>query len=284
MSIIARARNISKRYRNVVALRDISIDIPPGITGLVGPNGAGKTTLINIFIGLLTPDTGFVEISTENRDFRWDIGVIRDKIAFPPEIKVEKYLRLISEIYGVEERRVEEVIKSIGLKEVKNKKIGSLSMGYKKRVGIAQAVVHEPVIIFADEPFTQLDPLIKVDVRDTLSRLSKDEGINLFISSHDISDLEMISDRVILINEGRISKEIQKGGEISLLLNCDSIERMVKYLKRYGFHGKIDGTQVRVKCNNLKKVLSVLGKYEGEIYGVNMATIEGVMKDELEIN
>jgi len=282
MRSIIEVSNVTKKYGKTVALMKVSVDIGNGITGLVGPNGAGKTTLINIIAGLLVPDSGDVRIVTGSEDFRWDIGVIRDKIALPPEVEVEFFLEKIGEMYNVGKRKINEVIKNLGLEEVRNKKIGALSMGYKKRVAISQAILHEPVIVLADEPFTQLDPIIKADIRDTIGRLSKEDSINFFISSHDIADLEMLADKVILIHKGRIIKEIKKGEKTNILIRCDNMEKMLRYLEEKGIKGKIEGGQIRLVIENLKKTLKILGDYDGAIYSVNMASIEGVMKDELE--
>ncbi len=232
---LIKIRNVTKRYGKTIALRGVSLDIGRGITGLVGPNGAGKTTLINIIVGLIERDSGKVVIKTGEKDFRESIGVIRDKVAFPPELEVEYFLRKIADLYNVDISHVKHVIDIIGLRDVKHKRIGSLSMGYKKRVGIAQAVVHNPVLIIADEPFTQLDPIIKVEIRDTIHRLSKEEGINFFISSHDIADLEVIADRVILINNGKIIRIIEKGGILSMMIRADNVESLKEYLIEKGF-------------------------------------------------
>jgi len=278
---LIKIRNVTKRYGKTVALRDVSLEIGRGITGLVGPNGAGKTTLINIIVGLIEKDSGKVIIKTGKGDFRESIGVIRDRIAFPPELEVEYFLTKIAEMYGMDASYVKHVIDIVGLREMRHKRIGALSMGYKKRVGIAQAVVHEPILIIADEPFTQLDPLIKVEIRDTIHRLSKEEGINFFISSHDIADLEVIADRVILINRGRIVKTLEKGGVLSIMIRADNVKKLKKYLLDMGFRAQIDGLQVRVDVRDMKPLLGVLYNYDGQIYGINSASIEGAIKDEL---
>ena len=281
MEKLIEINNVTKRFGKTVALDGISMNIGEGITGLVGPNGAGKTTLINTVAGLLTPDSGSIKILVGEGDFRRYIGVVRDKIAIPPELEVEFFLEKVGDIYHIGKNNVSDIIKTLGLEEVRHKKIGALSMGYKKRVGIAQAVLHEPIIVLADEPFTQLDPLIKIDIRDTIGRLSHDDGINFFISSHEIGDLEMLVDKVFLINNGKIIRKIKKGEKTSLLVRCDSPTNLRDYLIKYGIRGKIEGGQLLIEIEDLKKVLKLLGNYEGKIYGVNMASIEGVMKDEL---
>ncbi len=274
--------NSTKKFGKTVALDRVSMNIGKGITGLVGPNGAGKTTLINIIAGLLTPDSGQVKILTEKKDFRFDLGVIRDKIALPPEVEVEFFLEKIGEIYNIDAKKINKVIKNIGLEEVRHKKFGSLSLGYKKRVGIAQAVLHEPLIVVADEPFTQLDPLIRMEIRDTIGRLTRDDGINFFISSHDIADLEVLSDYVFLIDKGRIKKEIKKGEKISMIIGCNNLENLLNYLTKNGIRGKVDGGQIRIEIDDFKSLFRILGNYEGKIVSVNMASIEGMIKDELE--
>ncbi len=279
MKPILEIMSITKKYGKTIALQDVSLSIYPGITGFVGPNGAGKTTLINIITGLISADKGKISIHSE-KEFRRHIGVVRDRVSLPPELEVEFFLKKVVKLYHGNENTVDEVIKITGLQNVRNKKIGALSMGFKKRVGIAQAVVHEPQLIIADEPFTQLDPLIKVEIRDLLARLNRDEGMNFFISSHDIADLEMIADRVILINNGRIVREIVKSENTSVMVISDSNEELIKYLQSEGYTSRVDGTQVRVETDDLKSLLSVLGRYPNRILGINMSSIEGVMKDE----
>jgi len=277
---IVEIRGLRKKYGNTLALDNVSLDIYPGITGFVGPNGAGKTTLINILTGLISADGGTVSIHSED-DFRKHMGVVRDRVSLPPELEVEFFLTKVVELYGGDVSRVKNVIKLTGLEDVRHRKIGELSMGFKKRVGIAQAVVHEPELIIADEPFTQLDPVIKVEIRDMLARLNKEEGINFFISSHDIADLELIADRVILINHGKIVREIVKSESMSVIVLADDNENLMRYLKSAGYSARRDGTQVRVGTNDLNKLLVTLGNYSGRILGVNMSSIEGVMKDEI---
>jgi len=278
---LIKVKNLTKRYGKTVALRGVSFDIYEGITGLVGPNGAGKTTLINIIIGLIEKDTGKVIISTGSKDFREDIGVIRDIMAFPPELEVEYLLEKIAELYGATRKDLKWVMEITGLKEVRHKRIGALSMGYKKRFGIAHAVIQKPILIIADEPFAGLDPVIKVDIRDTLARLNKDEGINFFISSHDIGDLEMIADRVILINNGKIVRMIGKGEYLSVVINVASPEKFVDYMTKLGYRAHIEGSQVRVDVTDIKELFKVLYEYEGTIFGINMSSIEGVIRDEV---
>ncbi len=278
---LIKVKNLTKRYGKTIALKNVSLEIREGITGLVGPNGAGKTTLINLIIGLIEKDSGRIIIRTGSKDFREDIGVIRDIMAFPKELEVEYFLEKIAGIYGVDKRNVAKVIELVGLKEVRYKRIGSLSMGYKKRLGIAHAVVQRPILIIADEPFTGLDPIIKVDIRDTFARLNKDEGINFFISSHNIGDLEMIADEVILINKGRIIRTLRKGERLSVIINVDNSEKFYEYMIKRGFVTHFNGTHVRVDVENMKKLFKVLYEYDGEIFGINMASIEGVIRDEV---
>ena len=280
MKSILKIQNLTKRYGSTLALDNVSMEIYSGITGFVGPNGAGKTTLINIVTGLISADSGKIRVAS-GENFKTHLGVVRDRISLPPELEVKYFLDKVVELYNGDMSRVNEVISITGLKDVQHKKIGELSMGYKKRVGIAQAVVHDPELIIADEPFTQLDPVIKIEIRDMLAKLNKGMGINFFISSHDIADLEMIADRVVLINHGKIVRKINKSEHISVMVTTDNNEKLITYLESQGYKARLDGTQIRVDIDNFKSLLTALCKYEGDIYGVNMSSIEGVMKDEL---
>ncbi len=203
--------DIVKRFGDVVALDGLSLEVPVGrIFGLIGPNGAGKTTTIRICLGLLRPDSGqvflFGEDPWNNPEVRARVGVLHEQMALPPHIRALEFLEHVARIYGVPDvrRRALEVLELVGLSDAANRKIGGLSAGMKQRLCIAQALIHEPEFVIADEPMANLDPLGRSEVLDLIARLHKDEGVGFVISSHILPELGRICDSVALIHQGRV--------------------------------------------------------------------------------
>ena len=200
-----------KRFKDVVALNGLTLEVPRGrIFGLIGPNGAGKTTTIRICLGLLKPDSGEARLLGEdpwnNPDVKARVGVLHEQMELPRHIRALELLEHVARIYGVPEasKRAREVLELVGLADAANRKIGALSAGMKQRLCIAQALIHEPELVIADEPMANLDPLGRSEVIDLVARLHKDEGVDFVISSHILPELGRICDSVALIHEGRV--------------------------------------------------------------------------------
>lgn len=200
-----------KRFKDVVALNGLTLEVPRGrIFGLIGPNGAGKTTTIRICLGLLKPDSGEARLLGEdpwnNPDVRARVGVLHEHMELPRHIRALEFLKHVARIYGVPEagKRAREALELVGLADSADRKIGALSAGMKQRLCIAQALIHEPELVIADEPMANLDPLGRSEVIDLVARLHKDEGVDFVISSHILPELGRICDSVALIHEGRV--------------------------------------------------------------------------------
>ena len=207
--------NISKHFGSQKALNKVSFEIGRGeIVGFLGPNGAGKSTLMKILTGYLAADEGTAQLS--GLQLNEETSAIQKKIGYLPEhnplyteMYVREFLNFNASVYGTPKDRVEEVIKLTGLSPEANKKIDQLSKGYRQRVGLAAALLHDPDILILDEPTTGLDPNQLVEIRSLIRNIGKDQpdgkpGKTVFLSTHIMQEVEAICDRVIIINKGEI--------------------------------------------------------------------------------
>lgn len=206
MSIIV--TNISKSYGSQKALDNVSFSIAKGeIVGFLGPNGAGKSTLMKILTTYLSADAGIASVN--NHDINTQQKAVQQSIGYLPEhnplyldLYVREYLSFNAEVYKVSKNRVDEVINLTGLSTESHKKIGQLSKGYRQRVGLANALLHNPDVLILDEPTTGLDPNQLNEIRSVIKNVGKDKTV--FLSTHIMQEVEAICDRVIIINKGKI--------------------------------------------------------------------------------
>ena len=202
--------NINKSYDGLKALNNISFKLKKGeIVGLLGPNGAGKSTLMKIITSFINQDSGEVIISSINKDLdtiltKSKIGYLSENNPLYNDMKVVEYLNFISQLYKLKnsKKRILLVSKQIGLEKVMNQEINSLSKGFKQRVGIAAALVHDPEILLLDEPTTGLDPNQLVEIRQLIKEIGKKKII--LLSTHIMQEIPKICNRVIVINNGNI--------------------------------------------------------------------------------
>lgn len=200
--------NISKSYGTQKALDNVSFTIRKGeIVGFLGPNGAGKSTLMKILTTYISADAGTAkvntfEVSTNTLDVQKSVGYLPEHNPLYLDLYVREYLAFNADVYKVAKSRIEEVITLTGLTPESHKKIGQLSKGYRQRVGLATALLHNPDVLILDEPTTGLDPNQLVEIRDLIKNIGKDKTV--FLSTHIMQEVEAICDRVIIINKGKI--------------------------------------------------------------------------------
>jgi len=200
--------NISKSFGAVQALKDISFTLKKGeVVGLLGPNGAGKSTLMKILTGFYREWDGKgtffdKDLKKERLEIQKEIGYLTENNPLYPEMYVKEYLLYVSRLYRLQNPPVEELLKQTGLLEYQNKKIEILSKGYKQRVGLAAALIHNPKFIILDEPTTGLDPNQLVEIRKLIRELGKDKTV--LLSTHILQEIDALCDRVLIINKGRI--------------------------------------------------------------------------------
>ena len=201
-------QQLSKNYGNTVALKNISLAFDQnGVIGLLGPNGAGKTTLMKILTGYLSQWEG--QISIGNYDLRKDLkntqqqmGYLPENNPLYPEMYVKEYLKFVGDLYGLKKPPIKEVIQKTGLQEHFHKKIVTLSKGYKQRVGLAAALIHDPQYLILDEPTTGLDPNQVVEIRKLIKALGKEKLV--FLSTHILQEVEAMCDRVVILNKATV--------------------------------------------------------------------------------
>jgi len=222
-------QNITKLYGTQKALDDVSLSINKGeITGLLGPNGAGKSTMMKIICCFLPPTEGKAtvygfDVMEEPLKVKSRIGYLPEHNPLYSDMYVREYLKYIAGIFkmknGIEER-INEVIELTGLQVEQNKKIGALSKGYRQRVGLAQALIHDPDILILDEPTTGLDPNQLVEIRELIKSIGKEKTV--LLSTHIMQEVEAICDRVLIINNGQLIAD-EATSEISKLLKSSEI-------------------------------------------------------------
>ena len=199
---------ISKSYGTQKALDNISFSIKKGeIVGFLGPNGAGKSTLMKILTTYITADEGSAlvngnDVSMQQKAVQKSIGYLPEHNPLYLDLYVKEYLEFNADVYKVPKSRIQEVIDLTGLTSESHKKIGQLSKGYRQRVGLANALLHNPEVLILDEPTTGLDPNQLVEIRNVIKNVGKDKTV--FLSKHIMQEVEAICDRVIIINNGKI--------------------------------------------------------------------------------
>lgn len=248
MSIIV--SNISKQFGRQLALDQVSFSIQPGeIVGLLGPNGAGKSTMMKIITCFIPPSSG--DVSVHGFDIREHSIEVRKKVGYLPEnnplysdMYIKEYLEFVAGIHELGKnipKRVAEMMDITGLMPEKGKKIGALSKGYRQRVGLAQAMIHDPEVLILDEPTSGLDPNQLVEIRNLISEIGKQKTIML--STHILQEVEAICSRAIIINQGKIVADDSTG---HLLSNAAGNEQVMVEFDR------------DVKLSDLKTIKGVL--------------------------
>ena len=201
---------LTKSYGNQKAVDNISFEVRTGeIVGFLGPNGAGKTTTMRMITQYLSPDSGQIMIGgkqTSRHNMRGSIGYLPEHNPLYEDMPVIDYLEFCGQLQGIPksqlDQRVREMVVMCGLNEEKHKKIGELSKGFRQRVGLAQAMIHDPAILILDEPTTGLDPNQRVEIRDLIKRLGRHKSV--ILSTHILPEVEATCDRILIINRGKI--------------------------------------------------------------------------------
>ncbi|EKB57078.1 ABC transporter ATP-binding protein [Bergeyella zoohelcum] len=207
-----KVESLSKTFGKQKALNKINISIEKGeIVGLLGPNGAGKSTLMKTIVGALKVEEGTVALdgfSVEKSPLqaKKKIGFLPENNPLYLEMFVKEYLYFIAQVHGLSKQRIEEVVAQVGLTPEVNKKIKQLSKGYRQRVGLAQAIIHQPELLILDEPTNGLDPNQIIEIRNVIKEIGKQKTI--ILSTHIMQEVEALCTRIILINKGEIIQDV----------------------------------------------------------------------------
>lgn len=204
--------NITKQYGTQKAVDDVSFNVKTGeILGFLGPNGAGKSTTMKAITCFIAPNKGEIKVGDFSihehpDDIKKNIGYLPENNPLYPEMPVIDYLSYVGRLHGIEKSKIkEQILKMVnvcGLEGEKHKKIGELSKGYKQRVGLAQALIHDPQVLILDEPTTGLDPNQIVEIRELIREIGKEKTV--ILSSHILAEVEATCDRILIINKGKI--------------------------------------------------------------------------------
>ena len=214
MTPILTAEHVSKWYGQVIGLNDVSVSVPPGVTGLLGPNGAGKSTFMKLITGQLRPSKGEIKVLGEpiwrNPHLYFEIGFCPEQDSFYERMTGLEWVRALVRLNGLSDKEAGEAatraLTAVDLMEAANKKIGAYSKGMRQRVKMAQALVHDPQLLILDEPLSGMDPIGR---RKTI-RLIRDwgrAGKSIIVSSHILHEIESMTSNILLINNGRILAE-----------------------------------------------------------------------------
>lgn len=203
--------NLTKKFGDQTALNNINIEINnTEIIGLLGPNGAGKSTLMKSIVGALKIDEGQIifngkDIRENEIESKKNIGFLPENNPLYDEMYVKEYLSFVADIHKVSKQRIDEVIDLVGITPEKSKKISQLSKGYQQRVGLAQAILHEPDLLILDEPTNGLDPNQIIEIRNVIKEIGKEKTV--ILSTHIMQEVEALCSRVILIHQGNIIQD-----------------------------------------------------------------------------
>ena len=237
--------NVSKFYGEILGVNRVNIQIAPGITSLVGPNGAGKSTLMNLMTGLLRPTRGSITLlgiptDQPERLFR-KVGYCTQFDSFPRGVTGREFVSSYLFVHGFNQKRASELtqvaLERVNLVDAADRKVAAYSKGMRQRIRLAQSIAHQPSVLILDEPLNGLDPMVRAETIALFRKLAAD-GLHLIISSHILHEVDMMSDRVILLNNGYIVAEGNIHGvrdemeehPMQILIRCDQPAKLAAYV------------------------------------------------------
>lgn len=260
--------------RSITAIKDLSLSVQTGeIFGLLGPNGAGKTTLIKVLLNICFPTQGGAKIfDTDISDYRIKkrIGYLPENHKYPNYLSGEEVLRYFGRLSGIEDRKVlrdsiDKNLDLVGMTKWRKTKIKKYSKGMMQRLGIAQAMINDPDLIFLDEPTDGVDPIGRKEIRDILLNL-KSQGKTIFLNSHLLSEVEMITDQIAILNKGILIKEgsvkelTQEGFEYQITLDQNAQQKKLDELRNTSPHFVNITHKFSVKVSNTDELNDVIDK------------------------
>ena len=262
MKRILTVKNVSKKYGELYALKNISFSLEEGgVIGLVGPNGAGKTTIMRIIVGLTKKYEGKLEMSSY-----LNIGSIIESPSFYPFMSGYDNLKYIATLNDVDVEKVRETIDLLGLSAAINKKVKGYSLGMRQRLGIAAALLRDPKLLILDEPTNGLDPAGIRELREYVRKIADEKNITVLISSHILSELEKVCDKAIIIQHGQVIDVLDLNkhnisNEILINIETEEVDKAEYIFNKSGIkvvkRGK-DSICIRVTKDKSKKVVSFL--------------------------
>ena len=287
MNPLLQLKNVRKDIGKKTIIHDLSLEVFPGeVFGFLGPNGAGKTTTIRMIVGLMGITSGDVLINgiSIQKDFEKAIQHVGAIVENPEMYKFltgyQNLLHYARMTKGVTKERIDEVVKLVGLEKRIHDKVKTYSLGMRQRLGLAQALLHRPSLLILDEPTNGLDPAGIREIRDYLRKLAKEEGLGIIVSSHLLSEMEMMCDRFAIIQHGRLvgiesvqelSKQAQK-----VLLTVKPVEQALTVIKNIYPHMNItsakQGIEVSIDYEEIPSLNAALVSANIKVYGIQVLT------------
>jgi ABC-2 type transport system ATP-binding protein len=252
---------LTKRYANgVVALSDLTVDVEPGVIGLVGANGAGKSTLIKILLGLIPPTSGRVAVlgmdpAKDAEQIRARVGYMPEHDSLPPDLVAAEFVTHMARMSGLPKaaarERASEALRHVGLYEERYRQIGGYSTGMKQRVKLAQALVHDPDLLLLDEPTNGLDPAGREAMLALIHRIGTDFGISLIVCSHLLGEVERICDSLVAIDAGKLLRAARISAmttvrDVLAVEVSEGTEELLARLGELGLSVQREGHELRV--------------------------------------
>lgn len=212
---VVEVKELTKVFRSFRAVDNVSFKIyPREILGLLGPNGAGKTTIIHMLLGLTTPTKGDInvfglDLKRHRKKIIQDVNFSSSYVSMPNSLKVKESLKVFARLYGVRnrEKKISELLRIFEIEDIKDKIVRNISSGHQTRLNLAKALINDPKILFLDEPTASLDPDIADKTRSLLKMIKKERSISILYTSHNMKEMEEMSDRLIFLHKGRIISE-----------------------------------------------------------------------------
>jgi ABC-2 type transport system ATP-binding protein len=268
--------NLSKKFANVQAVRDISFQVEKGkIWGFLGPNGAGKTTTMRILTGYLPPTQGRVkingiELSTNSKSIKRMVGYLPEVVPVYGELTVREYLRFVADLYSIEKKKInfaiDRIVEKTNLQSVYGRLIKNISRGYRQRLGIAQAIIHEPSVLILDEPTSGLDPAQIIEIREMIRSFK--ESATVILSSHILAEITQVCDGAVIIKEGRLMATLTRGEwgknlEIATVdmapdINWNDFKNAFPYINEVKAEGQVLKIECKETLNNCNPIIQYL--------------------------
>ena len=263
MSLIA-TEELTKRYGSVTALADLSVDIAPGVVGLVGANGAGKSTLIKILLGLLPATSGRatvlgLDVASDGGSIRERVGYMPEHDCLPPDVSATEFVVHMARMSGLPataaRERTADILRHVGLYEERYRPMGDYSTGMRQRVKLAQALVHDPQLVMLDEPTNGLDPAGRDEMLRLIRRIGTEFGISVLVTSHLLGELERICDHIVVIDAGRLLRsslaaDVTAASQLLIVEVDDRVDALLAVLRTAGLNVHPAGRLLEVELRD----------------------------------